>query len=79
MAKNGFKVLDSDMHILEPPTFGSDISIPSSNNAPRGHDRSCEGLATGGPPWRGMGPTGGPASGNHSAARSYLSPESETF
>src|SRR5882724_5114027 len=46
--------------------------------APR-HHRSCEGFANGGPQWGGMGPTGGPASGNNSSAGAYLSPQSEAF
>ena len=30
MAKNGFRVFDCDMHVVEPWTSGSDISSPNT-------------------------------------------------
>ena len=37
MAKNGFRVLDSDIHIIEPPDlWGRYIDAPFKHQAPRG-------------------------------------------
>jgi predicted TIM-barrel fold metal-dependent hydrolase len=45
MAKNGFKVLDSDMHIMEPPDLWERyIDAPFRSRAPRGTTRSASDL-----------------------------------
>ncbi len=45
MAKNGFKVLDSDMHIMEPPDLWERyIDAPFRHMAPRGTTRSVSDL-----------------------------------
>ena len=52
MAKNGFKVLDSDMHILEPPDLWQRfIDSKFKDYAPRGTTDHVQGFANGGPRW----------------------------
>ena len=73
MPKNGFKVLDSDMHILEPPDLWQRfIDSKFKDYAPRGTTDHVRDLRLVGPDGRGVGPTGGSSSGNNSSAGSHL-------
>ena len=79
MPKNGFKVLDSDMHILEPPDLWQRfIDSKFKDYAPRGTTDHVRDL-------RLVGPDGRAWAGrwtllrNNSSAGSHLSPQSETL
>lgn len=79
MANNGFKVLDSDMHILEPADLWQRyIDKKFKHRAPIGTTDHVRDLRLVGPDGR-AGPPGRSATWNTSPAGSHFSQESETL
>ena len=80
MANHGFKVLDSDMHILEPADLWQRyIDKKFKHLAPVGTTDHVRDLTFGRPGRQRLGPARRSAGGNAPAARPYFSQESKTF
>ncbi len=74
MANSGFKVLDSDMHILEPADLWQRyIEKRFKHLRAYRHHRPCARPAPDRSGRQSLGPARRPAAGNNSAARAYFS------
>ena len=80
MANHGFKVLDSDMHILEPADLWQRYTDTKFKHlAPVGMTDHVRDLRLVGPDGKAWGRPGRSAAGNTAAARPYFSQKPETL